>query len=105
MGERPIRFLHQRWLHSHEEDTSTERVYRPSSFPFPPSRGRTGFELQAGNVGRRIGIAAHDGATEERCAWELEENGEQRLVLKRPSGDRLVLQIVSLDQDRLVVRR
>ncbi len=36
--------LCQRWIHSHEEDTDTEMVYRPADFAFPPSRGRTGFE-------------------------------------------------------------
>jgi hypothetical protein len=39
--------LHKRWLHSYEEDTETEAVYRPESYAFPPSRGpRPGFELR-----------------------------------------------------------
>ena len=33
-----------RWLHSHEEDSAAEMVFRPSTFAFPPSRCRVGFE-------------------------------------------------------------
>lgn len=39
--------LVREWLHSHEEDTPGKMVFRPASFPFPPSRGRLGFELRA----------------------------------------------------------
>jgi len=39
--------LAQAWVHSHEEDTATTTVYRPEKFPFPPSRGRSGFHLRA----------------------------------------------------------
>ena len=35
------------WVHSHEEDTDAEMVYRPASYAFPPSRGRTSFDLRA----------------------------------------------------------
>lgn len=37
--------LQRRWLHSHEEDTADVRVYRPAEYPFPPARGRDGFEF------------------------------------------------------------
>ena len=36
------------WVHSHEEDKGDEVVFRSASFPFPPSRGRTGFTIKAG---------------------------------------------------------
>ena len=35
-----IEFLYQTWLSSYEEGTDT---FRPASYDFPPSRGRTGF--------------------------------------------------------------
>ena len=34
------------WIHSYEEDTEDVRVYRPRSYDFPLSRGRTGFEIK-----------------------------------------------------------
>src|ERR1041384_5695638 len=36
----------QHWVHSHEEDTDTEMVLRPAGYKFPPSRGRSSFELK-----------------------------------------------------------
>lgn len=38
--------IYKHWIHSHEEDTEDKKVYRPSTFDFPPSRGRDGFEIR-----------------------------------------------------------
>jgi hypothetical protein len=38
--------IYKNWIHSHEEDTEDKKVYRPSTFEFPPSRGRDGFEIK-----------------------------------------------------------
>ena len=38
--------IYKHWIHSHEEDTEDKKVYRPSTFEFPPSRGRDGFEIK-----------------------------------------------------------
>lgn len=34
------------WVHSYEEDTEEFSVFRPADYNFPPSRGRTGFEIR-----------------------------------------------------------
>lgn len=39
-------YLYKYWIHSHEEDTQDKKVYRPSTFEFPQSRGRDGFEIR-----------------------------------------------------------
>ena len=36
-----------RWVHSHEEDTGDEMVFRSADYAFPPSRGRESIELRA----------------------------------------------------------
>ncbi len=105
MGKKHREPLLQRWLHSHEEDTKTEKVYRPASFSFPPSRGRTGFELKRDHSCTRIGIAARDGASEEPGTWEIKEDGEKQIALTFPSGNWLILRVVAIDADRLVVRK
>ena len=46
MAEDPEKVLTNRWIHSHEEDTPAEMVFRNASFDFPRSRGRSGFELR-----------------------------------------------------------
>ena len=38
--------LYKYWAHSYEEDDRTKKVYRPSSFDFPPSFGRDAFEIK-----------------------------------------------------------
>ena len=38
--------IYKHWIHSHEEDIEDKKVYRPSTFEFPPSRGRDGFEIK-----------------------------------------------------------
>jgi hypothetical protein len=38
--------IYNHWIHSYEEDTENEKVYRLSTFEFPPSRGRDGFEIK-----------------------------------------------------------
>ena len=105
MDPREIKFLTQRWLHSHEEDTNQEIIYRPFDYPFPPSRGRSGFELKPDGSAVNIGIAARDGTAESDCVWELQENDEAIVLLKYQNGRRLTLSIVSVENDRLAIRK
>ena len=96
--------LHQFWVHSHEEDTETEVVYRPSGFAFPPARGRTGFELHADQSFKRIGIAAADGSAVADGTWEIENEDDLRIRINYQDESR-ILAVASVDRDRLVIRR
>lgn len=104
MAETLAKRLVGTWRHSHEEDTETEAVYRPDSFDFPPSRGRTGFTFRADHSCTYIGIAARDGSTREACTWELRQGAHPRVVVKL-QGREEVLPVVSVDSERLVVRK
>jgi hypothetical protein len=98
------RILRRRWVHSHEEDTEEERVFRPAAFEFPPSRGRRSFELKpdGGLVEGRIGPT--DRPLETQGTWELED--DDRLVLRLdPSETPRVMQIASVEEDRLVIKK
>jgi hypothetical protein len=96
--------LQKRWLHSHEEDSDTEMVFRPASFKFPPSRGRAGFDLKANKSFIDIGIAPVDGPQESSGTWTLQDN--QLQLFKPPSSaPARTLEIISVDKDRLVVRK
>lgn len=91
------------WVHSHEEDSDEEMVFRPATYPFPPSRGRTSFELLADGSYVERSPGPVDVPVSARGRWSL-ENG--RLVLnaggERPSHS---LEITAVDADRLAVRR
>ncbi len=93
--------LCRRWVHSHEEDTDTEMVFRPASFHFPPSRGRTSFDLRPDGTLLESAPGPVDVAEEAEGTWEFEGDD---LVLNRPGG-RQVLRVAHADPDRLVVRK
>lgn len=97
--------LARRWLHSHEEETPTERVYRPEAFPFPPSRGRSGFELHPDGSAERIGIGGDDRREVLPAHWELGEGTPARLRISGAGGDVTELSILSAEPDRLTVRK
>ena len=96
--------LQRRWLHSHEEDSDTEMVFRPASFKFPLSRGRAGFDLKANKSYIDIGIAPADGPQESSGTWKVEGNNLE-LVNASSSTPVRTLQILSVDKNRLVVRK
>ena len=102
-SDAPPDCLHQRWVHSHEEDHGDEMVFRPASFPFPPSRGRRSIELGKDGTlrGARPGPTDRSEGAEGR--WQIE--GE-RLTLFSPGSQSpaQALVIVSASADRLVLR-
>ena len=96
--------LHKRWLHSYEEDTETEAVYRPESYAFSPSRGpRPGFELRPDGSCILFAIAPTDAPTTETGRWEL--NGDTGVLTctdkaRRPA---MSVRVTSVGEDRLTV--
>ena len=92
-----------RWVHSHEEDTDEEMVFRPADRPLPPSRGRTSFELRRDGTYVESSPGPADAPVQASGRWALE-------------GDRLILggegarpghawRIAAIEPDRLTVRR
>jgi hypothetical protein len=96
--------LHQRWLRAHEEDTPTQIVYRPASYRFPPSRGRTGFELKPDGTLLQIGISPTDRQQETSGTWKLEDDVLAFYSAARPEPTQR-LKIASADANRMVVER
>lgn len=99
------RLLCNRWLHSHEEDTADQTVFRPASFKFPPARGRDGFELRPDQSMIELRIGPTDRIEEVPGKWRLD--GESRLLFYEQSSPNpaRVMQIISADQDRLIIKK
>jgi len=96
--------LQRRWVHSHEEDTDKEMVFRPAAFEFPRSRGRRSLELKPDGSLVEGGIGPTDRPVETQGTWELEN--DTRLVLRPdPSETPRLMQIASVDEDRLVIEK
>jgi hypothetical protein len=99
------RFLCKRWLHSSEEDSADQMVFRPTSFNFPPARGRIGFELRPDQSLVEIGIGPTDRAEEIPGKWKL-ERGNQLLFYSQSSPQSThAMQIISVDENRLVIKK
>jgi hypothetical protein len=95
----------QSWVHSHEEDTADQAVYRPENFAFPPSRGRGGFDLNPDGTMVQFGPGATDRTTTRSGQWEVRDDG--RLVLYPEGSDTpsRVMKITSLSADKLVLKK
>jgi hypothetical protein len=97
--------LYQHWMHSHEEDTNTEIVFRPATYNFPRSRGRRSFELKPDGILVEGGMAPDDRRQETQGRWELQDG--DTLVFYPPSASQpsRVMPIASVDKDRLVIKK
>ncbi len=97
--------LHRLWVHSHEEDTDTEMVFRPSTFDFPPARGRTSFDLKPDGSLVAGGISPDDRRSATRGTWKLEGDNKLAFYTGSQSTPDQVMQIVSVDPQQLVARK
>lgn len=89
--------LMRQWMHSREEDTGDERVYRPADYDFPPARGRRGFELRPDGELVVYGPGPADRPEATTGRWESSGAGRLRL-----GGEEF--EIVSVEPDRLTLR-
>lgn len=97
--------LHQHWVHSHEEDTDTEMVFRPATFKFPRSRGRKSFELRPGGGLVETEIGPTDRPEEIQGTWKLEGDDHLSFYTSQRTAPKRVMRISALGKDRLVIRK
>ncbi|HEY4649852.1 MAG TPA: hypothetical protein VIG72_00490 [Pontibacter sp.] len=99
--------LGKTWLHAFEEDQEDITTYRPNTYDFAPSRGRTGFALEHGGILKNYTIAPADGLEEQPGTWQFLEN-DKILITIKPEGQpqqQYLIEIVSLKDDVLKVKR
>jgi hypothetical protein len=95
------------WLHSYEEDEEDVLAYRPNSFDFPPSRGRTGFLLEKNGVIKQYDIAPTDGLEEHIGQWEIINKDNVKVNIKgngQPE-QQYTIEIVSFKDNLLKLKR
>lgn len=97
------RTLHRTWRHSHEEDQGGSLVFRPEPHPFPPSRGRYGFALQADGRMDSLGPSPAD-QPERRGGGLWRIDGESTLVLHEPGTAPRRFLVEEATHERLVLR-
>jgi len=90
-------------VHAHEEDTPGQAVFRPDTYPMPPSRGRTGYEFgPAGQLVKR-GPGPTDRRTAVSGTWTIDPHGY--VTIRIPGHPDEVLHIERLEADRLILRK
>jgi len=105
MPEDPTKILGKRWIHSHEEDTDSEMVFRSADFDFPRSRGRTGFELRPDQSMVEIQPGADDRPEKTQGKWELQPGNKLVFFKKGSAEPSRSLKIISAENDKLVVAK
>ncbi|ALI99628.1 hypothetical protein [Rufibacter tibetensis] len=93
------------WLNSYEEDSVDVKTYRPNTFDFPPSRGRTGFMIQEDGTFLRYGIAPADGLEEQPGKWEAKGKNRLFITYDNPKHKPEELEIVSVSAEVIKIRR
>jgi hypothetical protein len=102
-SERVRQYVVQRWMHSYEEDMGSEIVYRPATFNFPRSRGRSGFEFSPDGTCTVIGIGQTESAQKSECRWDLNDAEYVDIIIYLESGETRVLHVKEIEQSKLVV--
>src|SRR3954469_18178790 len=92
------------WVHAQEEDTEDEMVFRPAGTDLPPARGRLGFELRADGSFTETGYGPSDVPEEATGTWAL-EGDTITLSEGAAQGVPRHMEVVSVDADRLVIRK
>ncbi|GAB2960197.1 hypothetical protein GCM10027048_29690 [Hymenobacter coalescens] len=100
-----LNLLTRTWLHAHEEDQGDVHVYRPNTYNFPPSRGRTGFAFEQNGLFTQYDIAPTDGVEGRKGQWSVVDEHTVRIALADKKDPDYQLEIVSLDDNVLKVRR
>ena len=98
------KLLCRHWIHSREEDTATEAVYRPSDFPLPPSRGRSGLEFRHDGTFKRIGIGATDISRVREGALKIASDDAGQVCVEVDGKPQLII-IQDLKPDRMTIKR
>ena len=88
-----------RWVHSREEDSGGAQVYRRPDYRFPPSRGRTGFEIREDGTFIAIGIGPADGKKARRGRWRQPD--DRQLHVTYDDGEEQTLRILDVGDDVL----
>jgi hypothetical protein len=103
--QQQLNLLTRTWLHAHEEDQGDVLVYRPNTYNFPPSRGRTGFAFEQNGLFTQYDIAPTDGVEGRKGQWLVMDEHTLRISLNDKRDPDYLLEIVSLDANLLKVRR
>jgi len=96
------------WIHSYEEDKDDIKVYHPSTFNFPLSRGRIAFEIEKNGTFIQYGIGPDDTRKKVEGNWTIEEE-EPNTIKIDFAPDKPIksynMKIISYDNNTLLIKK
>src|SRR6266705_1628456 len=101
----PSKLYGKVWVHSHEEDTDTVKVYRPSTFTFPLSRGRDKFEIKKNGIFLIYSVGHSDRLNESAAHWERIDKSTIKVAPDNSEISPFRLRIVSCAENRLTIQK
>lgn len=96
--------IFQRWLHSREEDTEAIQVYHPAHYPFPPSRGRNGFEFRSNGEFILYGPGPTDRPQERVGRWTARSENQISIDVSVWGEAGRIMEVISCNEETLKVR-
>lgn len=95
-------------MHAHEDDKDGLKAYRPETYKFKPSRGRTGFKLLRNDTFVAYQIAPNDTRMEVNGIWRIAPDGKA-VIMEAAGGGRggniaRRVEFISLKENLLMVK-
>jgi hypothetical protein len=97
--------IFKRWIHSREEDTGENVVYRPAGYRFPPARGREGIEFREDGAFVHYVIGPTDRSQAVKGQWKSNEPKIIEVSFPDQSSSPYKLVIVKCSDDMLIVKK
>jgi hypothetical protein len=102
MSEIP-KALCKHWIHSREEDTADEEVYRPENYELPPSRWRKSFEIKDNGEFIKYNIGPTDMEYTKASKYTIKQQDTTEIIVEEPSIPSM--SIISYDDNILKVKK
>lgn len=98
------------WVNSYEDerDPNNEKWYRPSTYDFPPSRGRTGFTFKPDGSFSYNYPGPTDVPTSDKGKWLRLSDNRIKVTFDEPRTgrvDEFIMAIISIDEEILKIER
>ena len=100
----------KKWIHSYEEDKDDIQVYHTSTFNFPLSRGRMGFEIEKNGTFTHYGIGPDDRQKKVEGNWTIGEGEEPNTIkidfaTEKPIKPYNNMKIISYENNTLTIKK
>ncbi len=92
------------WIHAHEEDSETHRVYRPSNYNFPRSRGREGLTFYRNGAFELRKTGKTDRPEKIIGDWELNKDLIKVTFSEEPLNN-FTIRVIQADSALLIIEK